>query len=143
MSDQPEQQAPTWRQRLAQAWQAVRSWWKRANRRIPITALITMAALCVGTVLLYIYLPPEPVPALASDVDALDARVAALEAAPVTAVCDPVQINVPAPAPTRTPAARVVPTPAEPAPTTSAWSQPTDLNRAIDRFTTTLQEPTQ
>lgn len=138
MSDQPE--TLTWRQRLALAWQAVRSWWTRADRKIPMTALIAMTALIVGTVLLYLYLPPEPVPAPASDVHALEARIEALEAAQAATSAETAPLL--APARPRAPAARVVSTPAEPAPP-AAWSQPTDLDRAIDRFSTTLQEPTQ
>lgn len=66
---------------------------------------------------------------------AIERVVAELQAAQITAASAPVTARV------RTPAPRATAAPAEPAPPVAAWSQPTDLDRAIDRFSTTLQEP--
>lgn len=153
MSDQPEK--TTWRQRLSAWWAALvpaenETYLDKAERRLRY-AVIGAVLIMVGVLAARVWLDVQrdleseravqTTSATAEQVQQLDARVSALEAAQAdaTAEVEP----TPAPARLRAPAAQhQQPAPASPS-NVGAWSTPTDLDRALDKFSTTLQEPTQ
>lgn len=145
MSDQPEQQQ-TWRERLATWWKptkaAVRNGWEWIKPGTESVLIACVVALSVaGGVLIATKFWARTAIAWAEQAQQLDARITALEAAQAATPAETAPLL--APVRPRAPAARAAPTPTEPAPPTAAWSQPTDLDRAIDRFSTNLQESTQ
>lgn len=133
------------------------TWWGRVREASPLPSWV-VALFVLLLVILFVAMrtaPPAPAPAaeqpaavqvnplaeLVTRLDELDAMVADLQDQ-VAELQDPQQ---PAAAPRRSAAPRPAamgPTPAgQPPQSGAAWSTPTDLDRALTKFSKTLQEP--
>lgn len=141
MNDATSAEAPTLRERIA-------AWWAEKDRE-PLGLLTLAAVLCVATITATrcrtdleqaqqaTAVQTNPLAPLVARLDALDAEVVDLQGR-VADLEDQRPAASPRPRMSRPPAG-VAPEPvAEP----TAWSAPTDLDRAISAFNATLQEPT-